>query len=222
MGSIAIVLGFFATYFGGKWFLLIVMVIGGGVAFLCSMLLCSAIGMLDSLDGTGKGHAALTVLAFIISGAIGVGVGLLCKKLVRVGAAILGGAAGYFAGFTIYNFIIQSWLSYMLDQDKMFYILIGLTFGLAFVGAFICFRYYHRLIINLTAAIGSYVLVRGISVFGGHYPNEITTYSQLMNGAKPDFDNYTYIYFGGMLFCFVTGYIYQHRTKHQGEFFKVI
>jgi hypothetical protein len=158
------------------------------------------------LEGNGAGNIALAVVAFIISAILGVLVGILCRKIVRVGAGALGGLGGFFLGFTLYNLV--------LHFTQNIYILSVLTFGLAAFGAWFCYHYYHKILIFLTAGVGSYVLVRGIAIFAGNYPNEATIYSQLKNGVKPQFDNYFYMYFGLIIFFFLAGTFYQRRKLH--------
>lgn len=108
MGSILIVVGVIVNFFGRAWFKHVIAGVGGGMTFLIVMLLCSVMGMLNSLEGHGKGHIALAVLAFIISIGLAVLTGFILKKVVRAGAAVLGALGGFFLGFALYNFAL-SW-----------------------------------------------------------------------------------------------------------------
>lgn len=107
----------------------------------------------------------MTVVAFILGIAGGIGVGLLFYKLERVGAAILAGAFGFFIGSTLYNLAL--FWAYNVYVYFIFSIIIALLF------AFLAFRYFTSILIWGTAFFGAYVLVRGISMFAGHFPSEV-------------------------------------------------
>jgi len=215
MGVICLVLGLVVNFFGRRFFPYVIAIIGGGMAFLCTMLLCSVVGMMQSMEGNGRGHIGLTILAFIISGAVGVAIGWLLKSMIKIGACVLGGVAGFFLGFTLYNFAL-AW-------TENIYILIALSFGLAIALAYTAFKHFNAIVIFGTSLIGSYSFIRGISIFAGHYPNEVMIFNQLSNGVKPELDGYFYLYFSGIVVMFVLGVVYQHKTKNDnhGNFTKV-
>lgn len=93
------------NFFGRKFFPWVIGILTGGIAFSLVMVFCSAMGMLDKLEGH-EGSIALVVVSFILAIGIGFLVGFLVKKFYdEVGVLLLGGATGYFLGTLIYNLV---------------------------------------------------------------------------------------------------------------------
>jgi hypothetical protein len=205
-----IVFGAIVTFFGRKFFQYTVAVVGAFLTFLIVMLLCSIFGWLNYLEGdhTG-GNLALTILSFFLAIGLAVGAGFILNKLIRVGAIILAGAAGFFLGITVYQFAFH-WVNNL-------YVMIGLSVGFALILAVLSFKYFDKVLIFGTALIGSYSFVRGISLFAGHFPNEILVMQQLGQGIKPTFDNIFYAYMAGIVVLFVLGAVFQTKTKAKEE-----
>lgn len=124
-----------------------------------------------------------------------------------MGAAILAGAVGFFLGSTLYNLAL--FWAYNVYVYFVFSIVI------ACLCAFLAWKFFHQILIFGTAILGGYALVRGISLFLGHYPSEIEMITQLANGVKPQVDGYFYIYIAGMVVAFVLGAVVQ--TKFQNR-----
>jgi hypothetical protein len=163
------VIGAIVAFYGRAVFPWVVAVIGGFVAFSMIMLLCSVMGMLDSMEGDGTGNVALAVLSFVISLAAGIALGYFLFSALSLGAAVLGAIGGFFIGFTLYNLLLE-WSSSLT-------LLIILTFGAAIAMAYLALKFFDEIVVFGTALIGSYVFVRGITLFTGHYPNEIMLFS---------------------------------------------
>jgi hypothetical protein len=169
MGILCIVAGAVVAFFGRAVFPWVVAIIGGFVTFSLVMLVCSIMGMLESMEGTGTGSSALTVLSFLISIAAGIVLGYVLFSRLIVGAAVLGAIGGFFIGFTVYNLLLE-WTNSLV-------LLIILTFGVAIAMAYLAFKFFDEIVVFGTSLIGSYVFVRGISLFAGHYPNEVMLFS---------------------------------------------
>lgn len=81
------------------------------------------------------------------------------------------------------------------------------------------------ILVYTTAIIGSYALVRGISIFTGNFPNEITTYQEIMAGTFV-LSNYFYIYLVSIISAAVVGVLVQrklgfHEQKTDDEYHKI-
>lgn len=196
--------GFVVTFWGRKFFKFTVAVVGGFLTFLAVMLFCSIVHMLEYLEGNDNGNLGLTILAFLLSIGAGVGVGVLLFKFTRAGAILLAAAAGFFLGITLYQFAFH-WVNNI-------YVMLGLGIGFAAALAFLSFRIFDKVLILGTSLIGSYSFIRGISLFAGHFPNEVLIMQQLSEGHKPDFDNYFYAYMVGLVVMFIGGMVYQTKT----------
>ena len=184
---------------------------------MCLMLLFSLFGMLDALQGSATGgQIALCVVAFILGIAGGIGLGLLFYKLEKLGAAILAGALGFFLGSTLYNLAL--FWAYNVYLYFIFSILCAL------LCAFLAWKFFEHILIVGTAILGGYSLIRGISMFAGHYPSEVEMISQLANGIRPQVDGYFYIYMAGLAVAVVAGIIVQNKfqtKKNIDDYYKI-
>jgi hypothetical protein len=190
---------------GARFFKITIAVAGGLIAFLTLMLLFSVIGWLDALNGDASGGSiALTVISFLVGAAGSVALGVLLFKLEKIGATILAGAVGFFVGTTVYN-LFFFWVNNV-------YVLVLVDVAFVALFAFLALRFFEKILIFGTAFLGAYGLVRGISLFAGHYPNEIEIFQKLINGIKPDLDGYFYIYLVGILVVFVIGVVVQTKV----------
>ncbi len=110
-----------------------------------------------------------------VLGAVGILLGLILgwflMKLVRLGIAALGAWIG-----VIIALLIHSALLYMIHSEWVFWVL-TIGFGVVFGG--VAFWKYKAFLIFATAFLGSYLEVRGASLFIGGYPNEFTMIEQI-------------------------------------------
>jgi hypothetical protein len=168
VGILLIVFGIISAFFGGKFFPKVLMAAFGGAVFTIAALLLSAIGMMKALDGDKSGKAiGLTILGFALALAAGIAAGWFINKIKRIAFMAVGGLAGFFVGFLFYTVLILKFY-----QATWLYVTILVVFiGL---GAFIVFKKDKAIIVYLTAFLGGYALIRGISVFAGGYINEMT------------------------------------------------
>lgn len=221
MGVILIVFGVIATFFGGKFFPYVLATVGGGMTFLVLLVLASAFNLLTALESKSSksaGNIALAVITILACAALGIFVGWFVKKARRLGGSILGGAAGFFIGVILFNLLLAQWLDYVAA-------LIILSFGLAILGAWAAWRFDKLIIVYLTALIGAYALIRGIAVFAGNYPNEVTMFSEIMNGVF-ELPTAFYGYLAGFVVTAIVGVVVQHKLgfhehKHDDGYSKI-
>jgi hypothetical protein len=166
-----LIVGPVITFFGRRFVPYVIAIIGGLVSSVIALCLCSAMGMLDYIDPTSNTEASVfwVVLAFFLSLGAGVLVGWLLKKFLVIGLLIIAFVGGFLTGGLLYNLVFIGWA-------KSTVLLAILTFGLgaaAVVGAFFVRA---AIIIVVTSLIGSYFTIRGISLFAGGFPSEITLY----------------------------------------------
>ena len=121
----------------------------------------------------------------------------------KIAATVLAGAVGFFVGTTIYN-LAFFWVANV-------YVLIAFDIVFVLLFAFLTWRYFEKILIFGTAFIGAYSLVRGISLFAGHFPNEVEIFQQLSAGIKPTLDAFFYIYLASILVVFIAGVVVQKR-----------
>lgn len=158
------------VFLGRKFIPFIVAVMGALVTFLVVMIFESAFGMLNYVDPTKDGGSlAVTILAFIIAIGLGVVVGILLNRFLMVGLCLLAGVGGYLGGLVLYNTIISFFTQSAIALACM-------TFGLGILVAALAYVFKDTIVIFTTALIGSYLTIRGISMFAGGFPNEFTLY----------------------------------------------
>ncbi len=175
-------------------------------AYFAIMLLCSMVGMLDYIDPSksdSDGNIGLVITSFLLALIGAIVAAIIVRRFFFYGFVFLGFAAGYFAGTLFYTLVFVAWL-----QSEAALLIISL--GFAFTGAFLCYKFKDQLAILTTSALGAYAFVRGISMFVGNYPNEITLYQEIQNGTAT-FDAYFLGYVAGMVVVFVAGTIVQTK-----------
>jgi uncharacterized membrane protein HdeD (DUF308 family) len=205
IGTVLIVFGAIVCFFGRKFLQWTLAAIGFLLAAGGSMLLFSFMGLMDGLLTEGDSPVWLSIIAMIVSIALGVLAGWLMFKTWMVGACILGTTAGVFGMIALYNLLFFSVESFWL---LLAMIIIG---GVA--GALLTYKFFDMFAIISTSLIGAYALVRGVSTFAGGFPNEMTLMDQLANDVMPHMDNYFYAYIAAIIALFIFGVIFQRKTK---------
>jgi len=107
----------------------------------------------------------LSWLAIVISTLIGVLGGYLAVKFEKLAFFAIGACGGWFLGMLLYTSI----LVHISNSEAMFYIPCSILAGILGIASFMIKDY---LAILITSLLGSYLLVRSISIFAGGFPNE--------------------------------------------------
>mgnify|MGYP001558927876 CR=1 FL=1 len=145
--------------------------------FIVSLAICSSFGMLDYTDASKSGSLGALIGAVIIALALAVLMGwLMMKKFFAFGFMLLGFVAGFFLGGIIYNLVLVGWAK----STAVLYIC---TFGLAILGVFLAYKFEEGLKIFVTSFLGSYLFIRGISMFCGGYTSEFAMYDEIKQGT---------------------------------------
>ena len=77
----------------------------------------------------------------------------------------------------------------------------------AIAGAFLTYRYKQTILIQLTALVGAYALIRSIALFTkANYPSEMEMFSQMAAGNF-ELPSIFYAFFGGFVVLTVVGTI---------------
>ena len=217
-----LVFGPVVTFFGGKFFPYVLATVSGGLVFMITLLLASVFGALKALDKNRKatsGQIAATVFSFLIAAVLAVFVGWFLKKTRRIGITILGALAGFFVGFLLYTFVFAQWLDHVA-------VLVVLAFGCAIILGFLAFKFDRHIIVYLTAFIGAYAFIRGISIFAGKFPNEVVLFGQLAQGVFTGLGYEFYLYLAAIVATGIAGTIVQfklgyHEHNHDEEYSKI-
>ena len=208
MGLIAISLGTVVTLFGRKSFEVTIFATGAISGFIITLILFSMLSMLDSFSNREevKQKQSLsfteTMFSYVFSIVIGVFVGFILTKMLRVGAAIMGAIGGLFAGLTLAGLLF-----FWTDSAIPFYVLS--TIGVIAM-AVLSLRHYDNIVIIGTSMLGSYCFVRGFSLFIGGFPPENTIVDTFIKG---DFTTEFIIYIALFIITTAVGIFYQRRQK---------
>lgn len=205
LGAILIFLGAIVTFYGGKFFPMVLAGITGGVTFFVVLLLASVLGLLVALDkgkSSSGGEIALCVLSFVVAGGAGALAGMFIHAIRRIGLMFLGATAGFFIGFLLYTFVFAQWLQHVA-------VLATLCFLCSVALGYLTYKYDKLLIVYLTSFLGAYAFIRGISMYAGKYPNEIFLYQQLSNNAFDGLGYEFYLYLASMVITGVLGVFHQ-------------
>lgn len=191
LGAIAIAVGVPLVFFGLKLVKYAICFAGFITVTACSCLLFYTIYFTDTTKTDAFWY-------FLAGGALaGLIVGLLLAKFVRIGAAILAGWGGFCAGL-----LLNATVLFRFELSWLFW-----TSNIAciIIAAVLAFFLYEHAMILATAALGSYGIARGVSVYLGHYYNEFTIIELLKAGAITSIDHWYWCYVGGMLVFFIVG-----------------
>lgn len=96
------------------------------------------------------------------------------------------------------------------DSQALFWVVIAGS-GLL-LGVISCFVYVQAAIIS-TAFVGAYMMIRGVSVFLGHFPNELTLIDQIKEGVLPKTEWQLWVYLIFIVIIFVVGGYLQWRCR---------
>lgn len=123
--------------------------------------------------------------------AVGVIVGVLLAACVKVGAALLAAWGGFALGIILNAAVMfhfeYSWVFWTTNVVCMV------------VCALLTFKLFDHAMIFTTSILGSYLLVRGVSCYLGHYYNEFTIVEMLKSGLIDEVDPYYWGYIGGFV-----------------------
>ena len=214
-----ILIGPIINFFGRKFIPVVVGVIGGLIVGMIVLVICAAVGLLDYVNPTVGDSSTSTfwffLLAIVLVLLFGIGAGIFLFKFIILGIVLLGFATGYFLGLMLYYMVFLSWVESNV-------LLIISTFGLGAACAIISwFTREHFLIIS-TSFVGAYFFVRGISLFVGGFPNEVTLYEQISEGTA-SFSSLFIGYLVAILVLTLSGIYYQEKKKKiEGEHYKKV
>jgi hypothetical protein len=172
LGIAFIVLGAIMCFRGKRFLDKVLMSIGFIAGFSAIMYIGSMIGMLNYLDHDKKGSIAMFIVTLLVAVLVGVLCAWAIMKSKVIGIVAIGAFGGYMIGTIAYTAIITLfWVS------SIGAIVCGAVGGI--IGGVLSYKLYESVTMILTAFMGSYLFVRGVSMFLGGYPNEVMLYGQL-------------------------------------------
>lgn len=191
IGVVLLGFGVVSTFFGGLLFDWVVAAIVTIIAFFFTCFIASLFGGIDISKPTA------TAISIIIAATLAVLVGWFVKKTAKYSFALLGGIGGVFGFFLLYNLLLAQFLKSSLLLWSLL-IIGGVT------GVYITYRFKKAILIELTASVGAYALMRGIGAFAGGFPNEFE-----MLAGNIELNSAFYGYLAGIVGIAVGGTVFQ-------------
>jgi len=173
-------IGFFLGLFGKKIFTATLFIIGTLVTFFVVSLIFYTTFL------SSEQEAWVNWVVFIGCIVLGLLVGYLLAKCQRLGGALLGGLAGFMLGLALNTAIFV-----YAESEPLFWVV---TIACAIAGAILSFFAYNHVIILGTSFTGSYLFIRGFSLYIGGFPNEFEIAKALENGSIDGIDPWFYLY----------------------------
>jgi len=200
-GAVLIAAGFFLAFFGNKFVNVVIFL----VSSFALIMIGSVLFINLALEKVDKEWVVWT--AFVVIALASFGVGILLVKYRKYGIGLFAGWGGVMIGFVVTTtFAVANVYAY-------YAILVGGAIGMFLIAI----KVEKTAIILLTAFIGAYSFVRGISLYAGGFPSESELHAELE--AKvitwETMPKTYYAYLGGILFIFIASSVYQ--MKHNKE-----
>jgi hypothetical protein len=198
-------MGLFLAFFGAKVLKVTVLLLG---ALVFCVIALSAVYSVFSISNE---NTMLIVMA--VAFCIGLALGCLLLKLVKLFIVILGGACGYTLGLAVYAILKDKNLN--IEEDHLYYGTLAVCIILC---AMISLCLVKHVLIFGTSIIGGYLIIKGISLVLGHLPNESRIvdlikkkeFDQLDEILKDDKALYYYL---GWLIIVIIGVCVQYRNN---------
>lgn len=202
-GALLIVGGIFLAFFGKKLFLYaIFMVTAIFVVFAILLLFYTTF-----LEDTTEVWVGWVVL--VCSILIGLVAGYFMMKLERVGVALVGGWGGFLLGVMINEMAL-----YKVESTALFWCI---SIGCGVAAFALSFVISDHVLILMTSFGGSYMLIRGISLYAGGFPNEFTLVEQLQAGDTSAMNNWFYLYMVFILIVAGVAAFVQYRMNRKND-----
>jgi len=165
-GAGLIVLGIFLAFFGNKFVNAVLMIVGS----LATFVVLGALFFNVFLKKVNKEWGLWVAFGGIVLVSLVVGFALM--KFRKIGVSIFAGWGGVMIGFIVTTTFVIS------NKYAGYGILAACALGMFFLA----WKTEETVVILLTAFIGSYSLVRGISLYVGGFPSETTLQAELEKG----------------------------------------
>jgi len=206
-GAIFIVFGLILSFLGNKFITVMVGVISSVAVFLSGVYLTTMI-VDSSMKATNIYEYAVWIILAIWA-ILGILAGVLIAKNRKWGIAILGAFGGVMLGMLLTTIFI-------VGNDILYW---GIIVGSGLVAFSITFFIETAVIIISTSFIGSYLVVRGISMYAGGFPNESELHTMAKNGYMDwnHFPKEFYGYLSGIIvLCILSSYFqWRHNKKKE-------
>lgn len=202
-GAVLIAAGFFLSFFGNKFVNVVIFLVSSFALIMIGSILFINL----ALEKVDKDWVIWT--AFVVIALASFGAGLLMVKFRKYGIGLFAGWGGVMLGFVVTT-------TFAVGNVYAYYAII-IAGGIGMF--FIAIKVEKTAIILLTAFIGAYAFVRGISLYAGGFPSESELHSEVEAGVitLETMPKTYYIYLCGILLLFIVSTIYQFKNNKAKE-----
>lgn len=196
-----IILGIFLAFFGNKFVNAVIYM----VAALAFFIVIGNVFFNLFMSKVKKQWVQWVILALIfIAGNF---IGYLLVRFRKYGVAVLAAWGGVMLGVLVSTFFVTG-------KGGIYW---GLIIGFGVLFGVLAFFIEKFVIQFITSFVGSYLLIRGISLFAGGFPNEVELHEQISSGAVDwsVLDKSVYGYLSGIILLTLLSLYFQR--KHDVE-----
>ena len=190
LGFVAVIFGIIVAVYGRKFFPLTILSTGTLVGFGINLLLFTVLSMLESHQLS----VFASLMQYVMSLAVGLFLGFILQRMLKIAAAIFGAIGGYFIAAALFAGWIDN--KYLLTA-----ILVLVSAGTAALST----RYYDHIVIFSTSVFGSFCFIHGFSLI---IDKNASVYSQILSG---DFNTLMYVYMSVLVLATTFGTFYQFK-----------
>lgn len=215
MAGALIAFGITACFFGGLLFDWVVAVLAGIVGFFITAMIMDTFDGFDVLKVKAvptAGAVILCLFSFLLSVAVGLASGWFVKKTARIAKTVLGVSGGFMAAVLLYGLLFAQFL-----QSSIFVFLFLLSGAVA--GGYLVYKFEKNILIQLTAFVGAYSIIRGLGLILGGYISEFSILGDLKSGNF-NLPATFYAYLAGFVVLSVGGTMFQYKkgyNKHVNQ-----
>lgn len=192
-------LGIFLAFYGNKFVNIVIF----SVIALAVFVIVGSLFFQLFLKKVSEEWAQWLCLAGII--ALACGAGYTVMKFRKYGVGLFAAWGGVMLGFVVTAaFLVKNVYAYY-----------GTLAAFAIVMFWLAIKVEKTVVIMITSFMGSYLLVRGVSLYAGGFPNETALRAEIADGVI-DWDNYEkkfYIYLGAIVVCTIISTLYQRKQE---------
>jgi len=140
---------------------------------------------------------------------VGCGVGFFFYKKRPLGLALLAACGGVALGFLLN-------VSFFIQEPWQYY---GIMAACAVILALLTYFLQETVVIFMTSLLGSYGIVRGVSLYAGGFPSELSLHNEIKNKTVDwnSFPKIFYAYLGGIVLLFVISAYFQFKVSKKKQ-----
>lgn len=162
VGIVFLVFGLLLAFVGAKFFWITIIILLCCIFNILVFLLYMIFGALFDFGGNGW----TILILFIVGCSLGISIGLCLKALTSIFFIGIGAFVGYFVQSFLYNLFLNNIHS---NPEVVYWVSLCV---LVLIGAIIGYNFLKVLFIFTTSFVGSYVVIKGISLWAGGFPSE--------------------------------------------------